>query len=468
MKNNNIKNNFQYCTIVFSLLFIVISNKCYSQYIEVYNPEIKSEYFDCRHCESGYYLENVKVTCKNCIDWANSYREIRGCDICKNKKYTIKQKKQFCFSCNGKGIKRNTYYTQEGIEKRENEKQRNQLAEELRKKEEEKKVAEAKIKEQRLVSNSKIIIVSEGKSKKKIRVLTTDMNSDKLYTCNEADNYANNLGWRLPDVDELEAILNNNVDFPNLDRRLYAFFTQSYIDKNYAINPCPSSDYKRRIMLEFYNNKTGTVECQCGCTCKGKVIVVKDHINDFSNLLDQDNNHTERPIPEQNIITTETVNNNNDDNNLDDAINKLTLESKTKVFTVSEFSNLLLGKVNLHHSGIENIYNNNDGNNIKQTPIRITGYIVKDKNTGNYYLSESSKPSKSTIHNDAFSLKFHSNSTVSKCSLTEVSSKNLVRNKITISCFISKLTKTIDIEMWELESINSNTHCLENSETFEK
>jgi hypothetical protein len=62
-------------------------------------------------------MEDVK--CTNCAGWADSYRNSRGCDVCHNNKYINKRVTYTCYTCNGLGKVRNTYYTKENIADRE-------------------------------------------------------------------------------------------------------------------------------------------------------------------------------------------------------------------------------------------------------------------------------------------------------------------------------------------------------------
>jgi hypothetical protein len=104
------------------VLFFLFINISYGQYYEVYKESIRSEFFSCPSCnKSGYVTVEKKIKCNNCSDWADSYRNLRGCDVCKNKKYKIVTKSEECYYCNGQGVIKNTYYTQEGRDRRERE-----------------------------------------------------------------------------------------------------------------------------------------------------------------------------------------------------------------------------------------------------------------------------------------------------------------------------------------------------------
>jgi hypothetical protein len=58
----------------------------------------------CTFCQKGIATGAVYVSCKNCKDWADSYRNIKGCDVCKNNKYITIYKKGSCNQCGGTGI----------------------------------------------------------------------------------------------------------------------------------------------------------------------------------------------------------------------------------------------------------------------------------------------------------------------------------------------------------------------------
>jgi hypothetical protein len=57
----------------------------------------------CNGNKTVYKKSGVKQVCKNCKDWADSYRNIVGCDFCKNKKFIWGPGYEYCKKCNGTG-----------------------------------------------------------------------------------------------------------------------------------------------------------------------------------------------------------------------------------------------------------------------------------------------------------------------------------------------------------------------------
>ena len=63
-------------------------------------------YPKCKVClgnKTIFKKSGVKQECNNCKDWADSYRNIVGCDFCKNKKYIFGAGYEYCNNCNGTG-----------------------------------------------------------------------------------------------------------------------------------------------------------------------------------------------------------------------------------------------------------------------------------------------------------------------------------------------------------------------------
>jgi hypothetical protein len=57
----------------------------------------------CNQCKNGVYYWTATLDCKNCKDWADSYRKIKGCDVCKNNQYIKSNKQGKCMICKGTG-----------------------------------------------------------------------------------------------------------------------------------------------------------------------------------------------------------------------------------------------------------------------------------------------------------------------------------------------------------------------------
>ena len=57
----------------------------------------------CNGNKTVYKKSGVKQVCKNCKDWADSYRNIVGCDFCKNKKFIFGPGYVKCNNCRGTG-----------------------------------------------------------------------------------------------------------------------------------------------------------------------------------------------------------------------------------------------------------------------------------------------------------------------------------------------------------------------------
>ena len=55
----------------------------------------------CTDCKNGIITVIQTTRCKNCESWADSYRNIRGCDVCKNNKIINKRKHETCTTCKG-------------------------------------------------------------------------------------------------------------------------------------------------------------------------------------------------------------------------------------------------------------------------------------------------------------------------------------------------------------------------------
>jgi hypothetical protein len=67
-------------------------------------------YCECLNCSGkGKHLKDFWVPCYNCKGWANSYRNARGCDVCKNKEGKYESRLTKCEICAGKGQFHNTY-----------------------------------------------------------------------------------------------------------------------------------------------------------------------------------------------------------------------------------------------------------------------------------------------------------------------------------------------------------------------
>jgi hypothetical protein len=57
----------------------------------------------CTQCKNGVSYWTERLVCKNCKDWADSYRKIRGCDVCKNNQFIKLNKQSKCKVCKGTG-----------------------------------------------------------------------------------------------------------------------------------------------------------------------------------------------------------------------------------------------------------------------------------------------------------------------------------------------------------------------------
>lgn len=55
----------------------------------------------CRWCKNGIETYTEYISCKNCETWADSYRNIKGCHVCKNNKVIRKIKQRKCIFCKG-------------------------------------------------------------------------------------------------------------------------------------------------------------------------------------------------------------------------------------------------------------------------------------------------------------------------------------------------------------------------------
>lgn len=77
---------------IFILILIISAFHCYGQ------NKIK-----CAICTNGVAISKNYMTCQNCKDWADSYRNIKGCDVCKNNKTVVVRQKVKCTRCKGTG-----------------------------------------------------------------------------------------------------------------------------------------------------------------------------------------------------------------------------------------------------------------------------------------------------------------------------------------------------------------------------
>lgn len=111
------------------IIILIITNVSYSQNYKEYSIEYRScEICSCNKCSGTGILENYKyIPCNNCKDWASSYRNLKGCDVCKNNKGKYGYVKENCWACDGKGKWRNTYNSRESIEIRKKEEEENRI-----------------------------------------------------------------------------------------------------------------------------------------------------------------------------------------------------------------------------------------------------------------------------------------------------------------------------------------------------
>ena len=58
----------------------------------------------CTRCKNGITTNSTTKKCKNCIEWEDSYRNIKGCDVCKNRTWITTYTKGKCNYCNGSTI----------------------------------------------------------------------------------------------------------------------------------------------------------------------------------------------------------------------------------------------------------------------------------------------------------------------------------------------------------------------------
>ena len=106
---------------------MIISNNMHSQlpfskqdangYVLI-SKDAACTYCECLNCSGkGKYYKDFWIPCYNCKDWADSYRNIRGCDVCKNKKGKYESRLTKCEICAGKGQFHNTYLQDNSIKK---------------------------------------------------------------------------------------------------------------------------------------------------------------------------------------------------------------------------------------------------------------------------------------------------------------------------------------------------------------
>ncbi len=158
------------------IIILIITNDSYSQnYIELSVDYRNCEICSCGACNGTGIREIYRfIPCYNCKNWASAYRDIKGCDVCKNNKGKYGYVKENCNACDGKGKWRNTYYSKENIERRKKKDEEYRILA-IRKKEEEKeairqeaiyqKQREAnKIWEQRTQDSLEVVRVAKEKS----------------------------------------------------------------------------------------------------------------------------------------------------------------------------------------------------------------------------------------------------------------------------------------------------------------
>lgn len=78
------------CLIVFCFLLSSISSFAQNK-------------IKCTQCKNGVSYWTERLVCKNCKDWADSYRKIRGCDVCKNNQFIKLNRQSKCKVCKGTG-----------------------------------------------------------------------------------------------------------------------------------------------------------------------------------------------------------------------------------------------------------------------------------------------------------------------------------------------------------------------------
>ena len=124
---------------IFLILLLIITNNLYSQYIWnkqdsngyvlLKRYDLTCTYCTCNSCNgNGKILTNIWVACYNCKEWADSYRNARGCDICHNNKGKFKYEYIKCTACAGKG----KYHNTEGANDIHEEEVKNDLHEEMK------------------------------------------------------------------------------------------------------------------------------------------------------------------------------------------------------------------------------------------------------------------------------------------------------------------------------------------------
>ncbi len=105
---------FSYCLI----LTVVTSSYCQRKYKDIHD-EGGWEYRICPNCNGkGTNSKFYNVVCYNCKDWAESYRNIKGCDVCKNNKTVKKYLTKACVWCDGYGKQHNVYWEKKNIDYR--------------------------------------------------------------------------------------------------------------------------------------------------------------------------------------------------------------------------------------------------------------------------------------------------------------------------------------------------------------
>ena len=119
--------------VVFCYFFIIVVNYTFSQvnYKDIHDKG-HWDYRTCPECKGkGTSSRYYTLVCENCKDWAESYRNIKGCDICKNNKTVKKFLTKPCIWCDGFGKQHNIYWKKENVDLRNKEYNCSQLKEKI-------------------------------------------------------------------------------------------------------------------------------------------------------------------------------------------------------------------------------------------------------------------------------------------------------------------------------------------------
>ncbi len=214
------------------IIILIITSASYSQnYIELSVDNRSCEICTCGQCNGTGTREIYRfIPCYNCKNWASSYRDIKGCDVCKNNKGKYGYVKENCNACDGKGKWRNTYNLKENIEAREEQKKiakRNSAISEAKRKREEIEGIERYEK-----------FVKEMSDPVSIKRAKDQIEKEKRDEADEADRIAKERADR---KEEFKA--NRNPVFVNMVK----YATKEVTKSKYELN------FKKPLTLDFIN-----------------------------------------------------------------------------------------------------------------------------------------------------------------------------------------------------------------------